>query len=45
MGWPEVAKKCRKMVTHGGSHRRLRLPDPGASSGGWPETFTDVVVW
>ena len=45
MGRPEVAKKCRKMVSHGGGHRRLRRPDLGASGSGWPGNFTDVVFW
>ena len=40
MGRPGVAEKCRKTVTHGGGRR----PDPGASGGGWPGNFTDVVV-
>ena len=34
---PGVAEKCRKMVTHSGSRRRLRRPDLGASDGGSPE--------
>ena len=33
MGWPGVAGKCRKTVTHGGRRRRLRRPDLGASDG------------
>ena len=36
MGWPRVADKCRKTVTHGGGRRRLRRPDLGASDGGSP---------
>ena len=36
MGWPEVAEKCIKMVTHGGGRRRLCQPDLGASGGGSP---------
>ena len=45
MGWPGVAEKCRKTVTHGGGHRLLRRPDPGASDGCWPENLTDMVFW
>ena len=32
MGGPGLAEKCRKTVTHGGGHRRLRRPDLGASA-------------
>ena len=39
MGRFGVAGKCRKTVTHGGGRRRLRGPDPGSSTGGWPGNF------
>ena len=45
MGRPEVAEKCIKSVTQDGGHRRLRLPDPGVSGGGWSGNFTGRFVW
>ena len=36
MGWPEMAGKHKNPMTQGGDSRRVRLPDPGASDGGWP---------
>ena len=45
MGWPGVAEKSRKTMTHGGGRRRLRWPDPGVFDGGWPRNFAGVVMW
>ena len=45
MGWPEMAGKHKNPATQVGGRRRLCRPDPGVSGGGWPENFTDVVVW
>ena len=42
---PEMDEKHKNPATQVGGRRRLRLPDPGASGGGWPENFTGVVVF
>ena len=45
MSQPEMGGKHKNPATQVWDRRRLRLPDPGASGGGWPRNFTGVVVW
>ena len=36
MGRLEMAEKHKNPATQGGGSRRVSLPYPGASGGGWP---------
>ena len=44
MGRPGMAEKKKNPMTHRGGYRRVRRPDPGLSSGGWPGNFTGEVA-
>ena len=44
MGRPRIAEKHQNATTQSGGRRCLRLPDPGASGGGWPGNFTDKIA-
>ena len=42
MGRPEMAGKHKNQATQDGGSRRVRRPDPGASSGGFPEMLRPI---